>query len=87
MYTFPEVNQSVINGVKVYNKNHQVIEVGDKLEILGRKLKLFWWIDDWLIGFALLEVKSELHNPFLINLEGILQYKEISDRVPESALS
>lgn len=80
------MNQSVIYGVKIYNKNYQVIEVGDKLEVLGRKLKLSWWTD-WLIGFAFLEVKSELHNPFLINLEGILQYKEIPDRVPESALS
>lgn len=67
------MNQSVIYGVKVYNKNHQVIEVDDKLEILGRKLKLSWWTD-WLNGFALLEVKSELYNPFLINLECIQQY-------------
>lgn len=41
----PEMNQSVIYGVKVYNKNLQVIEVGDKLETLERKLKLSWWID------------------------------------------
>lgn len=39
------MNQIVIYGVKVYNKNRQVIEVGDKLEILGRKLKVSWWID------------------------------------------